>query len=209
MRIGRGAIPTNNNLPPHADFQCFGVHVGIDGLRGFHSDGAGGKARFGGGFQVTAFQVSPDQSGHEGVAATGGIDQSAGDIGQPQLLIAHGGEDALCAQTDEQPVDAQGKELVRSLDHVLLAVDFHAGQQLCFQLVGLQRVDLMEDGPELFCLDGGNRVDEQGDLQVFCQKCQGFGGDVGISHHHLGVLQQRQVCRYPQASGHPQASQQR
>ena len=63
----------------------------------------------------------------------------------------------------------------------------HAGEELRLQAVGLEGVEFAQDGPQFFCLGGGDRVGEEGDPAVLRQPLQGRLGDVGVRDHQLGV----------------------
>ena len=69
--------------------------------------------------------------------------------------------------------------------------DLHAGEQLCFDTVGLQSVKLAQHRLQLHRLGGGHRVGKQGGGTVIRQPLNALGGDVGVQHHRLTGVQQR------------------
>ena len=69
--------------------------------------------------------------------------------------------------------------------------DLHAGEQFCFDAVGLQGVELAQHRLQLHRLGGGHRVGKQGGGTVIRQPLNALGGDVGVQHHRLTGVQQR------------------
>ena len=69
--------------------------------------------------------------------------------------------------------------------------DLHAGEQLCFDTVGLQSVKLAQHRLQLHCFGGGYRVGKQGRGAVVRQILNALGGQVGVQHHRLTGVQQR------------------
>ena len=94
------------------------------------------------------------------------------------------------AQGEEHPAQARVQQLVRRPVQAGLIGDPHPGQQLRLQAVGLQGVEPAQHRAQLLRLGGGHRVGKDRGLHVLGQPLDGLGGDVGVHHHQLGVLQQ-------------------
>ena len=69
--------------------------------------------------------------------------------------------------------------------------DLHAGEQLCFDTVGLQSVKLAQHRLQLHCFGSGYRVRKQGRGAVVRQILDALDGKVGVQHHRLTGVQQR------------------
>ena len=68
---------------------------------------------------------------------------------------------------------------------VLRSPDGHAGQQLRLQAVGLQGRQLAQHRPQLFGLDGGHGVRQNGGPAVVAQPADGLLRQVGLQHHQV------------------------
>ena len=71
------------------------------------------------------------------------------------------GKHAVAAERQEHALHALIKQRLRGLMERCIVCDLHAGEELCFNAVGFERVDMAEKPAELFRLDGGYRIDEE------------------------------------------------
>ena len=102
--------------------------------------GAGGAA-FG---KVAACEERPDEGRHHRVARAGGVAHLRFADGRCMHFAALCGEHTVAAEGEEHAPHALVKQRLRGLTQALAVCDLHTGEQLCFDAVGLERVDVTE-----------------------------------------------------------------
>ena len=69
-----------------------------------------------------------------------------------------GGKDAVGTQRDKDPVKTGVQQRLRRFLEAGIVSDLHAGEQFCFDAVGLQGVQLAQHRLQLHCFGSGYRV---------------------------------------------------
>ena len=93
------------------------------------------------------------------------------------------GEHTVTAEGEEHAPHALVKQRLRGLTQALAVRDLHTGEQLCFDAVGFERVYAGKKALELFRLDGGNGVDENGCGAMLGQVRDGSSRQIGVDDH--------------------------
>ena len=100
-----------------------------------------------------------------------------------------GGKNAVAPQGDKHPPQSGFQQLFRRQTQALFVTDLHAGKQLRLDAVGLQSVELSQNGPEFFRFHGGDRVAKNGGRAVVCQIAKRLCRRVRVCCHHLRTVQ--------------------
>ena len=102
--------------------------------------GAGGAA-FG---KVAACEERPDEGRHHRVARAGGVAHLGLADGFQMCLALLRGKHAVAAERQEHALHALIEQRLRGLMERCIVCDLHAGEELCFNAVGFERVDVTE-----------------------------------------------------------------
>ena len=130
-----------------------------------------------------AGEERPDERRHHRVARAGGVAHLRFADGRCVHFAALCGEHTVAAEGEEHALDTLVKQCLRGLTQALAVRDLHTGEQLCFDAVGLERVHAGKKPPELFCLDGGDGVDENGRGAVLGQVRDGSSRQICVDDH--------------------------
>ena len=107
------------------------------------------------------------------------------------LAAAVGGKDAVGAQRDEYPVQPCFQQSIRRSVQAHIVGNFHPGQQLRLQAVGLEGVAAFpERGWSFSALAVETGSAKMGALQFSATQAMLFRREVGVQHHHLAAVQQ-------------------
>ena len=121
-------------------------YLGMLGCTGFllfsmmRGGGAGGAA-FG---KVAAREKRPDEGCHHRVARAGGVAHLGLADGLQMRLALLRGKHTVAAERQEHALHALIEQRLRGLMERCIVCDLHAGEELCFNAVGLERVDVTE-----------------------------------------------------------------
>ena len=102
---------------------------------------------------------------------------------EPHVPFGIGGKNALLAQGDKHPLQTGVQQLFRRTAGAGPVSDLHPGKGFRLHAVGLEGVELPQNGPHLLRLHRGHRVHQQRRGAVVGQVGQGAGGQIGVGHH--------------------------